>query len=386
MNLGFIVLAYIGLMALSFFDNGRGAAYPDILEHFKISTDMGSYLFSLVSLSGLFVNISSRWWLPITGLVGGTRFAMFCIGIGSFGVSYGAKLGNFPIALSFATVAGLGLGAFTIIMNILVAEGAPLKSRRRFLSGLHGVYGVSSFLAPQIINIFIFYGTNWIEFFQYISIVTGLVILYSFRVHDTHKESFKEAEKAYPIKLSSRLVIGLFMGLYVASEIVVSSRLSLYLSRALNFETVLANSYLSYFFIALMTGRLLFAFVNFKHDNRTLLLVGYSSSIICFLIGLFVYPLGLCAVGFTMSYIFPVSMDWLNEKFGSKTHIMLSSVMTTIGASLSFMHWGFGQLVEMIGVEKAFYGYLVLKVISLILFLFAEKIKVNLSESAEAIA
>jgi len=385
-NLGYIILAYAGLVALSFFDNGRGAAYPEILNHFKISTDMGSYLFSLVSLSGLIVNLTSRWWLPLTGLVGGTRWSMMFIGIGSFGVSYASSLGNYYLTLAFALFAGLGLGALAITMNLMVAEGAPLHQRRRFLSGLHGVYGVSSFLAPQVINLLIFMGENWITYFKYISIIAALVLIYSFKVHDTHKEHFQETSKKYPIGLSKRLIVGLFMGLYVASEIVVSSRLSLYLTRVLDFDSIQANSYLSYFFVALMTGRLLFAFIDFKHDNRSLLLLGYFATLVCFSIGIWVHPIALPLCGLTMSYIFPVSMDWLNDKFKKHTHLMLSSVMTIIGVSLSSMHWGFGQLTDMFGVKMAFYAFYILKFSSLILFLIADKINLSNLETSQKIS
>jgi fucose permease len=377
MNLGFIILAYTALVALSFFDNGRGAAYPEILSHFKISTDMGSYLFSLVSLSGLLVNLTGRFWMPITGLVGGTRFSMVLIGLGSFGVSYGASQNSYYITLAFATLAGLGLGALAITMNIMVSEGAPIHQRRRYLSGLHGVYGVSSFLAPQAINLLIFYGENWITYFKYISIVTILVLIYSFWVTDTHKEHVQSSTKKFPISIDKRVIIGLFMGLYVASEIVVSSRLSLYLTRVENFDSIKANSYLSYFFISLMTGRLLFAFIDFKHDNKFLLILSFMATLVCFTVGVFVHPIALPLCGFTMSYTFPVSMDWLNEKFKQYNHLMVASVMTTIGIALSTMHWGFGQITDIYGVKTAFYCFYILNIGSLILFLISDKISLE---------
>lgn len=378
MNYGFIILAYTGLIALSFFDNGRGAAYPDILKHFSISTDMGSYLFSAVSLSGLVVNLTGRFWLPVTGLVGGTRFAMLFIGVGSYGVSYAAQLGSYPLTITMATIAGLGLGALAITMNIMVTEGAPARLKRRYLSGLHGVYGVSSFLAPQAINILIHYGENWITYFKYVSILTIFVLIYSLKVEDTHKEHVKSSSKKYPVSLSKRVVIGLFLGLYVASEIMVSSRLSLYLTRAHGFTTEMANSYLSYFFISLMSGRLIFALVDFKHDNRFLLILSFISTLICFSIGFYIHPLALPICGLTMSFAFPVSMDWISDTFKEYNHLMVASVMTTIGITLSSMHWGFGQLTDMFGVRNALYFFYVLNIGSFILFLISDRFKIDL--------
>lgn len=378
MNYGFIILAYTALIALSLIDNGRGAAYPEILEHFKISTDIGSYLFSLVSLSGLIVNITARKWLPLIGLVWATRLTLVFMGIGSYGMAVGAEMLSYPVTLSFAILAGLGLGGLAITMNVMVSEGAPLIHRRRFLSGLHGVYGVSSFFAPQILNIIINFGNSWPSYFKYISFVSLAVLIYSFFVEDTHKEHAKKTSSHYPIKKSKRIIIGLYLGLYVASEILVSSRLPLYLTRAYGMELVDANTYLSYFFISLMTGRLLFAFLNFKHDNYKLIITAFVLTLMTFSVGIFIHPLGLSITGLTMSYIFPVSMDWLNEKFHKYNHIMVASVMTTIGITLSTMHWGFGIITDMVGVKTAFMCFYIFKLTSFILFIVSDKFESDL--------
>ena len=377
MNIGFIILAYASLVTLSLIDNGRGAAYPEILSGLSISTDKGSYLFTIASLAGLMANLTGRYWLAFLGLVNGTRMALLLMGVGSLVLGFAGEFSSYPLLLFAACLTGLGLGSLGITMNVMVSEGAPVDKRRQYLSGLHGVYGISSFLAPHILTLIIFNGGSWIVYFKYISLVSILVILYSLKVVDTHREEVSSESSALPMNFSKRTLIGLYFGFYVASEIIISSRLPLYLIRVQSFSQSNANAYLSYFFLGLMCGRLFFAFVKVKTANYKLIVASFSMTFICYSLGIWLHPIFLCLCGLTMSFCFPISMDWLKERFHSGNHVMVASVMATIGITLTIMHWLFGQITNSFGIEVAFQLFYIFNVLGLVIFVLFDKIDIS---------
>ncbi|EQC45440.1 sugar MFS transporter [Bacteriovorax sp. Seq25_V] len=350
-NKGFIILGYLALVALSFIDNGRGATYPQILETFHASGSQGSLIFSLASFTGLVTNFSTALWLPHLGLVWGTRLFVLTLSIAALGVSLSP---NFWITLFFAAIAGVGFGGIGITMNIMVSEGAPAHLRRRFLSGLHGTYGVASFLAPLVFNLIMKLEGNWRTYFLLAVIPPLLVFLYSFTVHDTHKESIKDTYKTMRVSKKLKFLIGIYMGLYVASEILVSTRLTLYLTEVKGLSITVANTYLSGFFLCLLIGRLSFAALNIRISSSRLLYTSLILTLIAFLFGYYIHPVFLSVTGITMSYFFPVSVEWINENFKEVSNLLISSSMTIIGITLMIMHQVFGTMTELISVEYAF--------------------------------
>ena len=71
-NLIMISTAYMSLFAMGLLDNTRGPSYPNIINTFKITMAEGSWIFTIASIAGLFVNLSAKWWLgyinPIRGI------------------------------------------------------------------------------------------------------------------------------------------------------------------------------------------------------------------------------------------------------------------------------------------------------------------------------
>jgi FHS family glucose/mannose:H+ symporter-like MFS transporter len=374
MNIGYILLSYLSLVLLSLIDNGRGAAYPSILTYFNISTDQGALIFSLASVSGLIANVTGRFWVSAFGLVNGTRLAIIFMSLGSYLISYSAKIVSFDTLLVAAFVLGLGLGALGITMNVMVSEGARPGQRRQYLSGLHGVYGVSSFLAPHILALILAMGGKWQYYFLYISYIGIPLLIGTLFVKDLHQETFKNLGRRFDFALKNRLIIGMTFGFYVASEILVSSRLSLYLQRVEGYNAAMAGTNLSLFFIFLMTGRLIVAFKSMSFDSEKMLYFSLVATFISFSFGLFIHPLFLSLCGLTMSYFFPVSMDWLSENFKERNHLMVSSVMVSIGVMLSSIHIVFGQISNLYGVKTAFYLFYVLNLSSLIALYYSSKI------------
>ena len=87
-----------------------------------------------------------------------------------------------------------------------------------------------------------------------------------------------------------------------------------------------------------------------------------------FLLGFYVHPVFLSFCGLTMSYFFPVSVEWINENFKDISHLLISSSMTSIGLILMLMHQLFGLLTEGVGLNYAFLSFLFFNLGSFLVF------------------
>lgn len=363
-NVGYVLISYLSLMSLSFLDNGRGASYPEILNYFKIDGALGSLIFSLASISGLFVYFSSKFWLTRLGLVLGTRIFIFLQLLGSLGFSLAAQINSFNILLFSAAIAGIGFSGAAITMNIMVSEGTHAKNRRRFLSGLHAVYGMSSFIAPLLFNLFISHHFPWSKYFEMVALIYLVVLIYSFFIKDQHIEAIKDSYKQTNIKFKEKILIGICIGMYVASEILVSSRLTLYLT-SVGFSLEYANQMMSLFFLFLLIGRSSFALFHFDFKNQTLLTFSLIITLLFFILGTNFHPFFLALCGLGMSYFFPVSVELLNESYKESSQVLISSTFAVSGIIQVLMHNGFGVLSTYVGVSMAMNLFYAFNLISL---------------------
>lgn len=373
MNYSYIFLAYFALIALSLFDNGRSASYPYIIEFFNVKTSKASLIFTFGTVLGLCANLTAKYWLSFFGVVRSAFIAMICIITGAFVIYFSAKENNFTLTLIGASFGGLGMGFLSVAMNILVAEGSSDKLRKKYLSGLHGIYGLSSLSAPLMINFVQDLGFKWFDFFLMIAIFGILVLIFNFRVDDLHKENFKDVSQAKNISLKEKSIIGLFLGFYVGGEILISSRLSFYLVDYVGYTPELANKFLSIFFATLMAGRLSHAFFDIKYSSQKVIKYSLLLSIAFCALGLYVHPIFLCFLGLSMSSVFPLSIDWIKEKFPVDSHILIAFSMTSIGLVLSTLHISVGVISDYFSIRVAFFSYFIFMLISVSLFSIASK-------------
>lgn len=371
-NFGFVILAYSCLAGLSFLDNGRGVTYPLILKSFSLDGNSGALIFSLASLSGLIVNFTSKLWLSALGLVVSTRFFIGMLLLGAQGFYFSDKFLSVNMLYLASLVAGIGFGGIGVTMNLMVSEGAPINFRRRFLSGLHGMYGLASFGAPLLFNLLVDHNFSWSEYFFAISLIFIFIFILSFFVKDTHKETFKASTQQKKESFYTTLIVGLMVGFYVSSEVLVTSRITLYLTES-GLALKDANKILSLFFVSLLSGRFLFAGFNLKFKNESLLIISLISTLTFFYVGVNYNSYSLALCGFSMSYFFPVSVEYINEKFHKSSARMISNVLAYVGINVMLMHNVFGYLSTKFGVLQAFNLFYLLNIVSIIFLIYLRR-------------
>jgi fucose permease len=376
MKWNLIILAYLALFALSLLDNGRSPSYHSILNDLKIGPAKGSYIFTVASFISLLVNITATKWLPKIGPVKGTQASLILLVLSGISMYFTGITKSYALLIASAALMGLGIALCTICMNILITKGATLELRKKLFSGLHAIYGVSSFAAPFILTLIIKLGGDWKVYFLTAGLVPLIILFTTSKTKSIQVSDPKESSFETGVKLKNRILFGMLFGCYVGSELVLSSRIPYYLQSYLEYDSDLAGSYLSLFFLSLTAGRVLFSFKTFNVKSEKLLIISFSSSILIFVLGRFVHPLFLSLSGLTMSYAFPMAMDYLVSVFERKSDYMITSVMTWIGVILGIVHFGFGVLNEQFGAQNAIFlspilGFIALS--SLIIFLKSDR-------------
>ena len=369
-------MAYLALFALSLLDNGRSPSYHAILRDLQIGPAKGSYLFTVASFISLIVNLSASKWLPKVGPVRAIQFALLLLALSGVSMYFTGYFASYPLLIVTAALLGLGLALCTICMNILVTKGSIPKYRKKLFSGLHAIYGVSSFAAPFILTLILKLGGDWKIYFLVASVIPIIVLLSTNSKNTVKLEEEKSTSFEKGVALKYRILFGLIFGCYVGSELVLSSRIPYYLQNFLSYNSDKAGSYLSIFFLSLSAGRILFSFKTFNFKSQSMLLFSFISSILIFILGRFVHPIFLSLTGLTMSYAFPMALDYLVTVFGNKSDYMITSVMTWIGVILAIVHFAFGLINETFGPQYAIFlspALILISTTSLIIFLKSDK-------------
>lgn len=349
---GLLLAAFVGLFFFGTLDNGRGPAYPEIMKQLGLTNREGSLLFALTSFVGFLMTVFSASWLKVIDLLKGMRLSWLVLSLASLLIGLSGFLKSPLLLFSAAVIQGVGMGVSSMNMNLMIEKGAPVSHRRRAYGGLHGTYGVASFFAPLFFTGVKMTGLSW-EYFFIILACLGPLLFILIPGDEEVFASIPSENQGLKLPLSFLIILGMTVGTYVASEIVISSRLVLFLEEGHGLSNARAGLYLSGFFILLMSGRLMMGLFNIPFSGPSLL----SGSLI--LTGLFCW-LGMkghfiffSLTGLSMSVFFPAFMDWMAGTFPNDFQKVIKFVMSGIGIHLVAMHLGFGQLADLLGVVKA---------------------------------
>jgi fucose permease len=366
MNLSYIILAYSSLFIVGFVDNARGPFYPEFLSSFNLLESQGSYIFSFSSLSSFVTSFFAKQWLERFGLFLSDRFFLIiqAASILIFGLS--GMYHSYSLMLLASILFGAAIGGLGVCNNLLVAKGSDPVRLRQYFSGLHSMYGLASIIAPMIAAWVLVQRWPWQNFFLVVSVLALLPLLFSFRIKNTVDQKVNN-HKIRTANWRLSLLVATFCGFYVASEIVISSRLVIYLQNYMQMEKVQSTNYLMYFFIFLVSGRVLVSIRAWKIQNITLLNISALLSILCLICGLYVHPFFLALNGLTMSYFFPCATSYISSKFSDTFEDLMTKVMIGVNLNLFFMHWLFGQISTHMNIKLAMHLSLIYLVVVFVL-------------------
>lgn len=350
MNVLYIILCFASLFILGLIDNSRGPVYPEILKQFQITKSTGSIIFSLSSLMAFIMALLSKFWLGKLGAIRATKFAVVIHMLAVFMMGYVAQdSDNFIYFVVASALFGVGVGIQSLSLNMIIANVIPLENRQKVFAGLHSMYGMASLCAPSLLSIVFHYDLSWQNYFMALSILPLLLFLFSFKVSPQGINEQSDDQIKPPTKTAVKL--GLLFSFYVASEVLVSSRLVIYLKEIWQMPLDRASSYLSIFFFMLLAGRLLFAVIKVRFPLIYLLRGSVVATLIFYLLGMFVNPLFLAVTGGTMSFFFPCGMTWLSTRYEKSSDALIATVMTFVGGVIVSMHYIVGIISDIYGLN-----------------------------------
>lgn len=371
LNWPLLILAYSSLFFFGLTDNARGPAYPEILKQLDLSNTQGSLLFASSSFLSFILSLLSNTWLKRIDLSRAMKIGLGQLILSGLFMGMSAQFSNSSLLIAASIFQGSGMGMCGVVMNLMVEKASPAHLRRRAFGGLHSTYAIASVVSPLLYSLVTSFGLNWMHFFYFLAAIGPLFVFIPSHPKEIIYSGKTDNNPVVRLPMSLLISLGLCVGMYVASEIVISSRLVLYLEQGHGMTNSKANLYLCAFFIFLMIGRLSVSFFHFKLSGPKILFTSLLLTLIFFGPGLGHYPIFLSLTGLSMSVFFPSYMDWLAENFPQDFPKVTSTVLSGIGLHLVAMHLGFGRLAAYIGVRGAMRLAPLLLFISLVILIIA---------------
>jgi fucose permease len=352
-NIAYILFTYLVLFSLGIIDNSRGPIYPELLKLFSITKTQGSFIFTVTSLISFGVTLLSPYWLKSFGALKSTKFALLMHFIACLLMGFASQYSwGFYLFLLASTFVGIGIGISSLTVNLIITNSVSKNHRRKLFSGLHAMYGISALLAPTILSFIFKNKMSWSNYLFVISVIPLLILISFF----TLKSKNITEEKKHPSKILKKhlYILCAIFSFYVSAEMLIATRLVIYLNEVKSYGLDESSVKLSLFFLFLLIGRVTFSFVHLKLHTITILKLSVFGSILFTLLGIFYSGELLPITGLFMSIFFPFGMDWLSHNYGEDIDFIVSRVMTVVGGSLVVMHFIFGYLATQIGLEFAF--------------------------------
>lgn len=372
------MFSYISLFILGLCDNVRGPVFPELLKYFNLNDFNGSLFFAISSGMGIFGSIGVRKLLQhyhdFVCLAVSTLFLFTGMFIISISNSY------FVLMLGSMFV-GTSIGMLGVVENLMVLTSVSADKISKAQSGLHSMYGLASLFSPLLVNLCLSFFHNWRSVFLLTSICC---LLFSVCVvwkrkeftRSVHNKSEEEKVLVPAIETKKSIFFGFIISTYVLAEILVSTRITLYLTRVYEFEIEHANYYTSAFFILLLAGRVVFTFWHPAWPKKKLLIVSLFGSLLCLSLGLLVHPLFLVLTGLAMSVFYPISMACLSTIFKRYVQTATSWAIALSSVCVITMHASVGYMTQKFGIGNAFWmGPAVLLICLILVFYFAKNFK-----------
>ncbi len=363
-----VILAYLTLFCLGLLDNARGPFFQDIIVDLKLSDTQASFFFAVTSSMGFIMGRLVPRYVVRWGVVPVVRLGQLFMGCGFASLALANSLSTL---IATAGLFGVGFGILNVAQNLLLLEGATGSIRRRLFSGLHGMYAASSLISPLVAAFLFRQGVGWRTAFVGFAAVTLVSFIYSLLVRPpAGAEPLAPLGTTTPNSHDSKESYGAIAGVlsfYVLAELVVSTRISLYLRREFNYSPDDASIVLALFFALLLLGRLVLLFVPLRQGSLKIIEWSLMASIVAYGLGLWVHPTLFALCGLTMSPIFALVLDLIAELYPKTSVKAISHCVAVSCLYIVSMHFIMGLLTDWIGIHWAMYFGGAALIVSLVL-------------------
>lgn len=323
--------------------------FPEILLDLDLTNSKGAWFFAVASfmaLPGGYLithKLSNHWSEKFCFLI-----SLFTLSLGMIliGLSY-----SFWMLILSVTILGLSFGGLGVMQNLLVIKSSHPDMIAQSQSALHTMYGASSFLAPLLVNLIHMWSDKWQSVFLFCGLTTLLFSIYYLNKNlKTSDKSIQYVKQRTNIK---HIYFSIFLGLYVVAELVIGTRLSLFLRQEYKMTLEQTSNSTALFFAGLLLGRFLFIFFKPKANLRLQILFFLLISLACLLLGVYVNYYFLVFCGLSMAPIYPLAMSLSGVYFKDSLPQVMSAIVAYTAFAVVSMHLSFGVITDYLGIQKA---------------------------------
>lgn len=347
-----VFIAYASLFVFGLTDNLRGPVFPELLDEFQVSHSRGSLFFVVASILTMIGAFSVPRILRSWGHIPTLCFFMSLLFVSQLGF-YFAR--TFDGLLLFSAAFGLAIGGLGVVQNLLVLIATPVERRQRVQSGLHACYGASSFLAPGMVILVSFFGGSWRANF---ALAALLIVFFFGLLRFLHRHSAKGFEVPKPPETSFPRVeawyMAIVLALYVSTEILVASRLALFMRIERDVDLATSSAWVFLFFAGLFLGRVVFSFYQPPLSLGAQMKLSLFSTMVLIALSVVSGPEWLALSGITMAPFYPLTMTAMSLLFGGHVDRTAAVAVALSGITVVGMHAAVGVISDHFSLKTAF--------------------------------
>ena len=381
MHLALIVVIYLAFVSLGLPDSVLGLAWPAMRVSLAQPLEaLGMVTFVLAACSSVSGFVSGRVLTRFgTGPV--AFVSALTTGLSLLGL---AHVPNFPLMVVLAFPLGLGAGSVDAGLNHFVAEHYSSKH----MNWLHACWGAGAALGPLIFGSALASTGGWSHGYLIIAgcqLVLASILLASLGLWKKQGPARHDPEK---IAAGGRpetpawapALAAVLFALYVSVEMGVGLWAASVLIESRHFDPAMAGLALTFYYGAIMGGRVLIGFVSNRLGNRWLVRYGLSLAIVG--IGLLIIPgpavlalSGLVLLGVGCAPVYPGLMHETPRRFDPATARKVIGWQVAAGnAGAAVMPAAFGLLAARAGLESIFPAIAAFAVLLLILSMRLDRV------------
>lgn len=369
--LSFVVLAMPGGITQ--------VGWPEIRTEFGLRQDSIGLLLMMSTIGHL---ISGAFNGRLMYLLGGSRLLVVALGIYALALFGYWLTPSWSILVALALVGGWASGAIDATGNTIVAA----RFDERIMNWLHGFFGVGATLAPLVVSLVVYYGSDW----RGSALVFGMMLLTVFFIslilkpldHDKEsvqdlKNEIEESSSVSGRETLSKFVVWiaiLFYAVYGGIEVSIGQWAFTIFTESRNLTPELARIWVAIYWGTFTAGRFIFGWISHwlpVYRWIRICLIATTASVV-----LLLFPnqpilgiLGLGLSGLAQAPIFATLISNMPKLVG-RDHApnAIGYVVGAAGIGLAILPWVAGVLAEQISLEAIPPFILGLTVLLFILF------------------
>lgn len=368
-----VILAYLSIFHMGLSDNMRGPLLFEMLKDQNLSDFQGSLFFSASSLFCVISAFSQQFFVPRIRPLYILKISLLLALAAQLLISY-AK--NFTTLLIGSVLLGLAFGTMGVLQNLMVLKSSGDQMKTRLLGGLHSLYAASSFVAPIMVSVVYAFSPGWRSSYMVAAGITVCFIFFYLMMSKSVPKSLavkSEHTKAAKVSNQVAILFSVIVSSYVACEILISTRISLFVRREHEMSFEHASLYASVFFAAMLVGRVLLIFWKPKSDLVKVISYFSVAAIGLVVLGLTLHPLALALAGLPMGPLFPLFISFSGERFPLSLEKVTSLVIAFNSVFIVAMQLMVGTLSDHWGLTLALWVGPAFFVLSLFLLVVKQK-------------